>query len=114
MPDARLAEIRDRFVERTGELWDLHEEEFMKVLEDSESRAVNLSFSATLDFSESTAKLETKIRFSQVITDEKQDDFDDPSQPRLPLDGLETKAAVNGPPPRKRKKTKVADEVNGE
>ncbi len=84
--DARLEDIKDKFIERCGELWDTHESEFMGVLSDSEKKCVNLTFRAELDFSESTAKLTTTMSFSQVMKDRKEDDFDDPKQPRLGLE----------------------------
>lgn len=105
--DARLNDIQERFLERAQELWDLHEGEFMQVLEDAESRKVNLTFTATLDFSESTAKLETQIRFSQVVKDKKQDDFDDPNQTKLP--GIDPKDAEDKPAKRGRKPKKTSD-----
>lgn len=102
--DARLNDIQERFLERAQELWDLHENEFMQVLEDSETRKVNLTFTGTLDFSESTAKLETQIRFSQVVKDKKQDDFDDPNQAKLP--GIDPKEGKGkGKKPKKAKDT---------
>ena len=83
-PDARLSDIKDKFIERIGELWETHESEFIGVLEDSEKKCVNLTFRAELDFSESTAKLTTAMSFSQVMKDRKEDDFDDPNAPPLP------------------------------
>lgn len=108
--DARLAEIQETFIERVSELWDLHESEFMQVLEDAESRKMALTFTATLDFSESTAKLETQIRFSQVVKDKKQDDFDDPNQPKLPgiSDDGKPKRGKGG-----RKKRETTDSFSG-
>jgi len=99
--DARIEDIRDKFLERAAEMWDVHEDEFMKVLEDSESKRVNLTFKAELDFSESTAKLKSVMSFSQVMTDRKEDDFEDPNQQRLPglgKDGKEKKGRKNQEP----------------
>lgn len=97
--DARISDIKEKFLERCSELWDTHEGEFMAVLEDSETKKLNLSYTAELDFSESTAKLNTTMRFSQVVKDKKTDDFDDPNQPRLPgVDG----PAEEEPTPKKR------------
>ena len=31
--DARLSDIKERFIERIGELWETHEAEFMGVIE---------------------------------------------------------------------------------
>lgn len=111
--DARLNEIQERFLERAQELWDLHENEFMAVLEDSESRKVNLSFTGTLDFSESTAKLETTIRFSQVVKDKKQDDFDDPNQAKLPGIDPKDEKKKEGKKGKGKKATTTTDEISG-
>lgn len=80
----------------------------MQVLEDAESRKVNLTFTATLDFSESTAKLETQIRFSQVVKDKKQDDFDDPNQAKLP--GIDPKEGKAKGKAKRKPKTESTDE----
>lgn len=83
-PDARQAEVRDMFVKRVQELWEVHESEIQAVLKDAESQKLNLSFTAKLDFSESAAKLVTSICFSQVVKESREDDFEDPNQPALP------------------------------
>lgn len=84
-PTANPSQIRDKFLERAGELWDLHEEEFMQVLEEAESKKINLTIKASLDMSETAAKLQTGISFSQVVKDAREDVFDDPNQrPLIP------------------------------
>lgn len=108
-----MEDIRDTFLKRAEELWDTHEADFMSVLAESESKVMALTFRADMDFSESTAKLRTTIRFSEVHTDHKDDDFDDPTAPRLP--GIDPKAEEK--PKRSHKKkpaTEVADEFKGE
>lgn len=102
--DARVGDIREKFMERCDELWGLHEAEFMAVLDDAESKRLNLSFTAELDFSESTAKLNTTMRFSQVVKDKKTDDFDDPNQPRLP--GVDNAPEGDDEKPKKRGRPK--------
>jgi hypothetical protein len=82
--DARMKDIKEAFLEHAADLWDKHETEFTVVLDESELRKMNLTFSAELDFSESTAKLNTTMRFSQVMKDKRTADFDDPNQPHLP------------------------------
>lgn len=74
----RLSDMKEKFLERAAELWDMHIEDAMTILESSESKKFNLTFHAKLDFSESTAKLETEISFSQQHRDRRQDDFEDP------------------------------------
>jgi hypothetical protein len=84
-PNAQVAEIRQTFLEKHApELWEKHEEKFMQILEESENRKVGVSFNLTMDFSESTAQLQTRIRYSQVMTDERTSDFDDPNQLKFP------------------------------
>ncbi len=82
-PDVRLSDMRDTFLKRAGELWDKNIEGAMTILEESESRKVGLTFPVMIDFAESTAKMTTKVRFSQVFTDVRQDDFEDPTEPFL-------------------------------
>ena len=96
-----MEEIKNRFLIRCDELWSLHEAEFLEVLEEAESRKINVTFVAALDFAESTAKLASSIRFAQVVKDIKQDDFDDPNQPKLP--GLDAGPEASGAGPAKGK-----------
>jgi hypothetical protein len=80
---ARVEEMRDRFCERVVELWDLHQSEFMGYIEESEEHKANVIFTARIDLSDSSAKLQSSIRASQVLKDRKEDDFDDPNQGAL-------------------------------
>lgn len=84
-PDKRLRDMKEKFLDRAAELWKKHESEFVEILDESESHKLNLSFSAKLDFSESSAVLDTTLSFSQVMTDKTSDTFDDPNQGKLPL-----------------------------
>ena len=99
-PDHRLGEMREKFLERAGELWEKHEDEFREILEESEGHKMNVSFSAGLDFSESVATLETRLSFSQVMKDGTADTFDDPNQPHLP--------GTDSPEPEPKKKGRKA------
>lgn len=105
--DARLGDIKHKFLERCDELWGLHESCFMELLDEAESRKFNVTFVAALDFSESTAKLETSIRFSQVVKDKKQDDFDDFHAPLLPGTEDGYKERKEPKPKAKRKKKAI-------
>lgn len=78
-------QLRDKFLERVSELWDMHEHEFMEVLDESESKKINLTFKAAIDTSETAAKLATHISFSQVVKEAREDVFDDPGQPWLTM-----------------------------
>lgn len=82
-PDVRLGDMKEKAVVRIAELWDAHIERAMKILEEGESRVVTLNFSVALDFTESTAKEKTSIRYTQAFTDSRQDDFEDPRQGRF-------------------------------
>ena len=79
-PDVRLGDMKEKAILRIAELWDAHIEKAMKILEEGESRVVTLNFAVQLDFSESTAKEKTVIRYTQAFTDSRQDDFEDPRQ----------------------------------
>lgn len=81
--DARTQDLKETFLKHAADLWDTHEARFMEVLDDSESQAISLTFHAKLDFSESTAKLDTTIGFSQVVKDKRTADFDNPNQMQL-------------------------------
>lgn len=83
-PDARVEEMKSDFLRAAGELWDKHQSRFMAVLEESESRMVNVTFPVTIDFSESKAVMTTQIRFSEVFKDKRVSGFDDPNQATLP------------------------------
>jgi hypothetical protein len=82
-PNTNPVVVRDQFLQRAKELWDTHEDEFMQVLDEAESKTINLAFRARLDKSETVAKLQTSIAFSQVVKDAREDVFDDPNQPPL-------------------------------
>ena len=86
-PDVRIAEMKERFLNRSGELWDIHIDKAMQILDEGETRVVTLNFKAILDFTESTAKEKTRISYSQAFTDERQDDFEDPRQGQLMAQG---------------------------
>ena len=126
-PNARIAEAKDKFLARAGELWDKHESGFGAILEDGEVKKVNISFTAALDFTEGTAVVETKIGYSQAVRDKRVDDLDDPNQPTLFDAGRQDDAPgvdAGGPLPeeggpveahkkrRKRKDAETADDAS--
>lgn len=83
-PDPRVADMKDTFLQQAAELWEQHRERFLRYLEEAETRKLNLSFKAALDFTESAASLETTISYSQVVKDRRTADFDNPNQQQLP------------------------------
>lgn len=84
-PKSEKSALLAKFHERIDELWIGHEHEFMQILEDAESKKVNITFKAVLDFSETAAKIQTHISFSQVVKDAREDSLEDPDQPMLPV-----------------------------
>ena len=83
-PDARLEEMKSEFLEQCADLWTQHEERFMRYKAESETGKINLTFKATLDFSEGKAGLETTIGYSQVVKDKRRAEFDSPDQEQIP------------------------------
>lgn len=83
-PNAPIAAIEEQFLKRVQELWAKHENEFSQILDEAETKKINLTFKATLDFSETAARLTTNISFSQVVKDGREDTFDDENQLQLP------------------------------
>lgn len=91
-PKVSLDAMRAAFLEKADELWGEHEEKFMKIMEEGETKEIGLTFSANLDFTESAAGLELSIRYSQVVKDKRIVMFDDPNQQPLPFPGTEGEA----------------------
>lgn len=91
-PDVRVDEMKGTAAEQLRDLWDMHQDEFMKVLTEAEVKKLNLNFTVKLDFSDSKATLETTMSFSQVVKDKRTAEFEDPNAPFLP--GVDP-AAVN-------------------
>lgn len=71
-------DMLEKFIEHVTKLWKQHFIEAKTILDESESSAIKLNFTAKMDFSESEAKLESTIRFSEVHTDSKDATFDNP------------------------------------
>jgi len=89
MPKAKttkilLDEAKSLFLERAAELWKTHSASILKIIEDSEGRKMNVAFSCMMDFSESVAGVDTRISFSETVTDKRHDDIDDGSQLNIP------------------------------
>lgn len=106
-PATDMDAMRREFLKQAEELWTDKEKQFLTVLEDGEKKAVNVTFCATLDFSESAAVLTTKIRFSEVFTDSRTTSFDDPHQLQVP--GT-TPSELDPPTPKKKKRGKKDEE----
>lgn len=104
-PDARIAEMRDGFLQDAADLWDKQQERFTTLLETSDAKAVKLTFTATIDFSDSEATMETDLGFGQRFKDKRTRTFGDPDQQTMPtiLNGDEHESAEEQPKRRGRK-----------
>lgn len=108
-PKVHKPTLLAQFLQRVKELYETHEHEFMKVLDESETKKINLTFKAALDMSETAAKLQTSISFSQVVKDAREDTFDDENQLKLIAPEEEEKPRVeSGTPAAKGKKGRSA------
>jgi hypothetical protein len=75
-----LKEMKEAFLKQSEKLWKEHVNEAVEILEDSEEKLITINFKVTMDFTETSPKLKTAIRFTKSFTDEKVDEFDDPNQ----------------------------------
>lgn len=110
-PKANKSVVEAQFLQRVKELWETHEHEFMQVLEEAESKKINLTFRASLDFSETAPKLQTHISFSQVVKDGREDTFDDENQLKLPVAESDEEPAPAKTTGKKGKKGRTGDFV---
>jgi hypothetical protein len=78
--------MREQFMADVAELWDEHFKKFFAVVDDSESKTVNVTFRGTIDLSESAAQLDTTIAFSEVFKDKRSHTFEDPNQEQLAIE----------------------------
>lgn len=86
-PDSRIAEMRERFLEACGDLWDVNQDRFMALLNSSEQRAVKLTFGVAIDMSESKAAMDVEIGYGQRYKDKRVCSFDDPDQTQIEFEG---------------------------
>lgn len=69
-----------QFLDRAQELLEKHADGIQTVLEDSEDQKVGVTFNLLIDASESQPKETIRIRYSEVHTDERVVQLDDPKQ----------------------------------
>lgn len=112
MPDPRLAEMRTAFLEDSGDLWDNNQDRFMALLNNSELKAVKLTFTATIDRSESEAGLEVDMGYGQRFKDKRKRTFGDPNQAELP--GIGTRPGTGLPEMNGHAKGEVNVEAGGD
>jgi len=103
---APLTTMRDKFLNRVAEMWDKHQHDFEEMLDEAESKKINVTFRAHIDTSESTAILETTCGFSQVVKDKVSDSFEDPNQ--ASMEGITKEAEEQGKTRRGRKSREAA------
>lgn len=82
--EVMMDEAKAIFLMRAGELWGEWSERIQEVIENSEGKKINLSFKASMDFSESVASVDTTISFSETVTDSRHNDIDPPEQLQVP------------------------------
>ena len=76
-------EVITAIAEDISDLYFVHEDHILKVLNESEERKVTINFSVELDESESEGTVETRLRFSQAVTDKRTRRLDPPNAPTL-------------------------------
>lgn len=110
--EVMMKEAKEIFLLRAGELWQEWSDRIKEIIEKSEGKKINLSFKASMDFSESVASVDTTISFSETVTDSRHNDIDPPEQLQIP--GTERESLVRvetnedeqeEPQPKKPKKT---------
>lgn len=79
-PDPRLNEMREGFLADAADLWDKNQDRFLALLNSSEQHAVKLTFTATLDLSQSEACMDVEIGYGQRFKDKRTRAFTDPNQ----------------------------------
>jgi hypothetical protein len=78
-----MPEVQQAIAEDVMDLYAVHEAHILKVLEESEDRKITVNFAIELDDSESEGTVETKMRFSQAVTDKRTRKLDPPNAPTL-------------------------------
>jgi hypothetical protein len=103
--DPRMTEMRQGFLDDCADLWDNNQDRFMALLKNSDKQAVNLTFTATIDMSETEAMMEVDMRYGKPYKDRRTRTFGDPNQLEIsdigtrPGTGLpETNGHTNGEP----------------
>lgn len=95
-PGADFNNVKANILTAIEELIDLHESEILEYMEEAETKKINVTFPVALDFSESKASGEVKMRFSQSVTDKRTFEIDPPEQ--VQMFGRDLEPATNGTP----------------
>ncbi|TXH10459.1 MAG: hypothetical protein E6R03_15430 [Hyphomicrobiaceae bacterium] len=94
---AELKAIKERFLANAEALWDAHDTRINRVLGESTTSSLTVSFSCRIDESQLPIKATTRIKFAAKATsDSVESEIDPPEQGKLPLSEEPT-------PPRKEK-----------
>lgn len=94
---AELIETKNRFIANAAALWDAHDTRIMRVLNESTTSSLAITFTCHIDESQRPYKVTTRIKFAAKATsDSVESEIDPPEQGKLPLPEEPT-------PPRKEK-----------
>lgn len=94
---AELNEAKRRFIANAEALWDAHDTRIMRVLNESTTSSITITFTFRIDESQLPVKATTRIKFAAKATsDSVESEIDPPEQGKLPLSDEST-------PPRKEK-----------
>jgi hypothetical protein len=81
--ELQMPEVQRAIAEDVQDLYAVHETHILKVLNESEDRKVTVNFAVEFDDSESEGVVETKMRFSQAVTDKRTRKLDPPGATTL-------------------------------
>jgi len=70
-PVINEADFKAAILDAVAELWDEHQEEIENIRSRAEGQTISVTFSNTIDGSESQPVVTTKIRFCETYTDER-------------------------------------------
>lgn len=109
---AELNEAKRRFIANAEALWDAHDTRIMRVLNESTTSSITITFTCRIDESQLPVKATTRIKFAAKATsDSVESEIDPPEQGKLPLSDestpLKEKSACK---PKRSKKKKAAPE----
>ncbi|TXH49975.1 MAG: hypothetical protein E6Q97_21360 [Desulfurellales bacterium] len=81
---AELIEAKKRFVANAEALWDAHDTRIMRVLNESTTSSITITFTCRIDESQLPVKATTRIKFAAKATsDSVESEIDPPEQGKL-------------------------------
>lgn len=78
-----MEDVKTKFLTQAEELWEKHGSKIHEIIESSEDRSENVTFTAIIDLSESVGLLKIRIGYSEVFKDERSAELETPDQPGL-------------------------------